>query len=561
MKKEKLKKLIYLFSVVLSICAWYSFKVQNLILSYNDARSHLNIARRVVDGLNPGIAQLGSVWLPLPHILELLTIWNNFFYRTGLSGSIISMLSFVGTIYFLVKIGELLRFDFKGIIITVLVFAFNPNVLYMQSIPMTELLLIYTQIGSIYFFIKWVKKDRILSLIFLGIYTFLSVLTRYDGWFTFFYISFAIILITIIKKYKVQPEKIKKSVSTILSPEIYLKIDKIFLEFFKKLYTYKIDINFNLKDYLKNTLYKRVRAESNFILYSVWGFFAIFLWLLWNWLIFYDPLFFLNGAFSAKSQQEILYSEGRLLTKGSIDLAAITYVVAVVKNSGLLVFLFGFLGIIKIFFKRRSITFILSFLALLSPLVFNIFSLYLGHSVIHLPSIPPYTWFNIRYGLIFIPTIALGCGILVSKKEFLFILILAITTMQYTYMYIKKDIVTIEDATKGASGYYLDDIGTWANKNANDGLILVAASSHDSFIFVSGLSLNHFITEGTGRYWKKSLIDPTIYATYIVMHDGDLVDKALKHNFIFAQNYHLVYKGNFANIYKINRPITINIPK
>src|SRR5271157_3576646 len=40
-----------------------------MLLLYGDAVAHLHIARRVFDSLTPGFRQLGSVWLPLPHIL------------------------------------------------------------------------------------------------------------------------------------------------------------------------------------------------------------------------------------------------------------------------------------------------------------------------------------------------------------------------------------------------------------------------------------------------------------------------------------------------------------
>ena len=49
---------------LLSIAAWWFYFSQGLTLSYNDARSHLNVARRVVDSLQPGAAQIGSVWHP-----------------------------------------------------------------------------------------------------------------------------------------------------------------------------------------------------------------------------------------------------------------------------------------------------------------------------------------------------------------------------------------------------------------------------------------------------------------------------------------------------------------
>ena len=41
------------------------------VLLYGDAVAHLNIARRVFDSKTPGLLQLGTVWLPLPHLLMI----------------------------------------------------------------------------------------------------------------------------------------------------------------------------------------------------------------------------------------------------------------------------------------------------------------------------------------------------------------------------------------------------------------------------------------------------------------------------------------------------------
>ena len=71
----------YILFIILSLISVYAFTVyllNGLGLSYNDARSHLDIGRRVVEGLKPGVAQLGSVWLPLPHLLMISTVWNDF---------------------------------------------------------------------------------------------------------------------------------------------------------------------------------------------------------------------------------------------------------------------------------------------------------------------------------------------------------------------------------------------------------------------------------------------------------------------------------------------------
>ena len=49
----------------------------HVILAYGDSEAHLNIAKRVVSGLTPGLAQLGSVWLPLPHLLMVPFVIND----------------------------------------------------------------------------------------------------------------------------------------------------------------------------------------------------------------------------------------------------------------------------------------------------------------------------------------------------------------------------------------------------------------------------------------------------------------------------------------------------
>src|SRR3990167_10740354 len=73
----------------------------NATLLYGDARARILIARRVFDSLTPGLTQLGSVWPPLPQMLSLPTVWNDFFFYSGLSGSLISILSATLATYFL----------------------------------------------------------------------------------------------------------------------------------------------------------------------------------------------------------------------------------------------------------------------------------------------------------------------------------------------------------------------------------------------------------------------------------------------------------------------------
>src|SRR5215831_4842606 len=65
------------------------------VLLYGDAVAHINIARRVFDSKTPGLLQLGTVWLPLPHLLMIPFLVSMKLWRTGAGGSIPSMAAYV----------------------------------------------------------------------------------------------------------------------------------------------------------------------------------------------------------------------------------------------------------------------------------------------------------------------------------------------------------------------------------------------------------------------------------------------------------------------------------
>ena len=113
-----------------------------LTLSHYDARGHLVVARRIIDSLTPGWQQIGAVWLPLPHLLNALPVQVDAWYGSGASAVAISIAAFavsVGAISWIVL--ELTE-SAVAAVAGAAVFALNPNVLYLQSTPMTEPLLL-----------------------------------------------------------------------------------------------------------------------------------------------------------------------------------------------------------------------------------------------------------------------------------------------------------------------------------------------------------------------------------------------------------------------------------
>src|SRR5580693_5798922 len=72
----------------------YYFQHNGLLL-YGDAVAHINIARRVFDSRTPGLLQLGTVWLPLPHLLMIPFLLSDTAWQSGVGGSIPSMVAYV----------------------------------------------------------------------------------------------------------------------------------------------------------------------------------------------------------------------------------------------------------------------------------------------------------------------------------------------------------------------------------------------------------------------------------------------------------------------------------
>src|ERR1700758_4896894 len=69
------------------------------ILLFGDAVAHINIARKVFDSRTPGLLQLGTVWLPLPHLLMIPFVASNGAWQSGIGGSLPSLVAYVlGTV-------------------------------------------------------------------------------------------------------------------------------------------------------------------------------------------------------------------------------------------------------------------------------------------------------------------------------------------------------------------------------------------------------------------------------------------------------------------------------
>ncbi len=161
-----------------------------LTLAHYDARAHLVVARRIFDSLTPGWQQIGAVWLPLPHLVNMVPVQVDAWYRTGASAAAISVLSMAlaaGSLASLIArlTGSTVAAAAGGVLLLV-----NPNVLYLQGTPMTEPMLFGLSLFSVAAMAAYVdaltdgdrvrEPSRQATLAGLGLAG--ACLTRYEAW-------------------------------------------------------------------------------------------------------------------------------------------------------------------------------------------------------------------------------------------------------------------------------------------------------------------------------------------------------------------------------------------
>ncbi len=164
-----------------AVTAWH-YAALDLTLSHYDAKGHLVVARRIVDSLRPGWWQIGAVWLPLPHLLNAGPVQVDAWYRTGFSGVVLSIACFsiaVGTLVWLIHRAT---GSIAGAAAAAVVLASQADVLYLQSTPMTEPLLMALTLGGVALTWRWAADGAEDPPTAAGVALGLACLTRYEAW-------------------------------------------------------------------------------------------------------------------------------------------------------------------------------------------------------------------------------------------------------------------------------------------------------------------------------------------------------------------------------------------
>ncbi len=477
---------------------WWSY-MNGVAVAYGDAASHLNIARRLIEGLTPGATQIGGVWLPLPHVLMLLFVWSDGLWHTGLAGGIVGGLAFLGTVYYTFRLAEILTENRTVAFITSLIVVSNPNLLYLQTTPMGESLFLFTLVASAYFLTRWSLTRSIGSLVLAALFGLLSTLVRYEGWF---FIA-AGTLTVIVLAYRWGGFK---------------------------------------------------RAEGLGITFALLAGFGPLLWFLWNWAIFGNPLYFLSGNYSAQSQQGVLEGAGLLPTAHNLSAALHYYFSSVGETCGFLLVWLALFFLPFLFWRERRYRIVI--LLFLSVALFEVAALYFGITALYLPTLPPEgSLFNVRYGLLMLPLVALVMANLFSWRH-LFIGAGLGTLMVLQIFFLYRDLpITLKEPlqfqtiseNKQATG------GKFLKEAYVGGRILLVPISNDPFIFHTGLLMQEFVTEGNRGYWKDAVHRPEKHVEWIVFDTGVnyfTLEEQGSIDFAFQNFYRLEWSRGGLLIYK-----------
>lgn len=532
-------RLLSWLAMVAAILSFLFYFRNGEVTLYGDAIAHINIARRVFDSKTPGLLQLGTVWLPLPHLLIIPFIVSMRMWQTGAGGSIPSM---AGYVFAVIGIFRLTRSALsrstvpdtaaKGAAwVAALVLGANPNLIYLQLTAMGESLYLAFFIWAVVFFIESQRDSKALTKCALCLAA--ACLTRYDGWFLAAAMVGIVLLQVIFFANKPDSPNLRKGV-------------------------------------------------VKFLLIAAA---APALWFAYNGIVYRNPLEFENGPYSAKAIEHRTQSAsnpghpgtGNLLLAGMYFVKSAEDNIAEnqwLQRAWILLTLATLVIVIYSGVKKKAISatsprvdkqpdstdprwlgFLspsaLALLLFLIPVPFYALSLAYGGVPIFVPQWWPFSHYNLRYGLQLVPAFAFVFGLaiyfIVQSKSWnprlrtaCFLATFALLAASCATIWYAGPTCLVEAQLNMRTRNLLQsDLATWVEKLPSDATLLMYLGDQVGALQRAGFPLNRTINEGNHRVWmqptdpdglwERALADPSKYANYVLALDGDPVWQAV-HN-------------------------------
>lgn len=458
---------------------FYSGGLTNL---YGDALAHVEGARRLVDSLTPGYWEIGSAWLPLFHILAAPLALNKFLWGSGLAGGLVSAAAYAVTAWFLFRLSLSMNRNLAAAAVSLAVFLFCPTMAYLGSVALTESLTLMWAVIVVYALFCFREYGRMRALYGAGIAAFLGTLTRYDGWYL---LPFAAIVTLMARD---EPWK------------------------------------------------NRFRHAAVFSALAGAG---PLLWLVHNAVRFGNALEFYNGPYSAKAiyAHQIATTAFRYPTDGSLLISARYYLADLLLVIGIWPLALAALGLIVWAVEageraRRS-----AVLLFLVPFIFYVQSMAHAAVPIYVPTLFPFTYYNLRYGIQMLPAVAVFPSFLLSSRlspgtrTVLLMLVLGAILGQDVSFLSKgvTNLAVVQEAIRNnpCKAKKQQTAIEFLRQRYDGRMIVVAAGKWPCLMPALGISFRQTISETNRRYWKQLRYGPSDDVGWIVRGDGDVVDELM----------------------------------
>lgn len=532
-------KLVVWLAGCVSVLSFFYCLQHSEILLYGDAVAHMGIARRVFDSRTPGLLQLGTVWLPLPHLLMIPFVVSLWMWQSGAGGSIVSMAAFVlgaAGIFRLVR-GALAQEenDGAGRIAAwgaALVYVANPNLIYLQATAMTEALYLALFVWAVVYFAEFVCEESGRALVKCGWCVAAACLTRYDGWFLAGVLGVA----GFFAAWKMRGQK----------PRVW--------QWFWRFAVLVI---------------------------SVPAF-----WVGYNAMVYRNPLEFANGPYSAKAieQRGMQAGEGPHPGTRNLATAAEYFLESAELNITEAPWHWLWLPLLTaatalVLIRRRQLW---PLLLLWTPFPFYMLSIAYGGVPIFVPALFPHTIYNARYGLQLLPTFAvllaagtfLSAGLLTTAKgkAAAGVVLAGLVAASYAEAWRMQPICFREAWTNSRTRIALEtELAKYLDAMPPQSSVLIYLGDHVGAMQRAGIPLRRAIYEGNHRVWKqpsdpdglweRSLANPAKYAAYVVATDGDPVARQVNRSQLTALAVIHVLGQPAATIYRAHPAASANSPK